>query len=383
MMAKGNLLLVAASLVLALVVGEVVLRLLGISYPEINRLDPVLGWSPRPGLAGAYALEGRTHIRINDAGFRDEAHALAKPPGTLRVAVLGDSFTEGREVALEDTFWKVAERKLSDCVGAVEVLGFGVNGYGTAQAAIALETRVWPYSPDVVMLAFFTGNDVANNSRALDGHPDRPYFVLRDGALVVDDGNLRSARFRTKKTWSDLKHALHNASRTLQVARQAYRRVRGGSAAGGDVLDQLGAGLGAELYREPTGPWREAWRVSEALIAHMRDAAAARDADFWLVTLTNPIQVYPDASVRDTRRRALGVESLDYPDRRLAEFAAVRGIPAITLVETLRHYAEANAARLHGSKSFAGGHWNARGHRVAGEVMAARLCAAYGEWGGS
>ena len=79
----------------------------------------------------------------------------------LRIAILGDSFTEGREVGLAETFWKVMEAKVAACLpdnaNAVEALGFGVNGYGTAQEYLVLETSVWAYDPDIVLLAVFTG----------------------------------------------------------------------------------------------------------------------------------------------------------------------------------------------------------------------------------
>ena len=125
----------------------------------------------------------------------------------LRIAILGDSFTEGREVGLAETFWKVMEAKVAACLpdnaNAVEALGFGVNGYGTAQEYLVLETSVWAYDPDIVLLAVFTGNDVWNNSRDLDGHEYRPYYVFREGALELDDSNQRATRFRIARISSE------------------------------------------------------------------------------------------------------------------------------------------------------------------------------------
>ncbi|MEQ8192872.1 MAG: hypothetical protein RIB59_00140, partial [Rhodospirillales bacterium] len=107
-----NSLLVLASLAAAVLIGEIGLRVAGIAYPEFNRLDSEFGWSPRPNTEGFHALEGRARNKINNEGFRDIDHDVAKPPKTFRIAVLGDSFAEGREVPLEQVFWKVMERKL-------------------------------------------------------------------------------------------------------------------------------------------------------------------------------------------------------------------------------------------------------------------------------
>ncbi|MBL6934725.1 MAG: SGNH/GDSL hydrolase family protein [Alphaproteobacteria bacterium] len=383
-MNRANLLTLFASLLLALAMAEIALRIAGISYPEFNRLDARLGWAPRAGVEGTYAFEGRTYLRINGDGFRDVDHDPAKPEGVLRVAVLGDSFTEAREVALGDTYWKVMERGLSGCLAAsgqkAEVLGFAVNGYGTAQQLMVLEDSVWRYDPDVVVLAFFTGNDLWNNSFDLEGHSDRPYRVLRDGELAPDPRSAKGLRFTVKKVWSDIKHGLFNALRTIQLGRQAYKRARTWAEHRDDgVSGQLMAGLNSALYREPQDEsWRETWNITEALIRAMKKNVSANGAEFWLVTLSNPVQVHPDGALRAQIAADLGVTDLTYADRRLARFAETESIPAVTLVDPLRAYAETHGTGLHGSGDFAGGHWNPTGHKVTGELLSQRLCAVYG-----
>ena len=375
---RKNIFVVALSIAVAIAMGEAGLRIADISYPEFYRLDSRLGWSPRPGVEGIHALEGRTRIKINSEGFRDVEHEAAT--GAFRVAVLGDSFTEAREVPLADTYWKVMETLLSRCLGtAAEVISFAANGYGTAQQLLVLDDRVWKYAPDAVVLAFFTGNDVLNNSRVLDRHPDRPYFVIRDGALVLDSSNLTTFRFKAKKAWGDVKHGLYNSLRTLQVARQAYKRVKSAwKNREATLAQQLGAGLNGAVYLAPAdGPWAGAWAVTEEMIRAMNARVRNKGADFWLLTLTNPPQVYPDAEVRRRYAEALGVGSLDYPDRRLARLARAEGIPVVSLLEPLRAIADARNVRLHGSEASPGGHWNRAGHRAAGDALAAALCAAY------
>ncbi|MCH7555589.1 MAG: SGNH/GDSL hydrolase family protein, partial [Proteobacteria bacterium] len=77
--AYRNLLLTAASVMVALVAVEIGLRLVGVSYPEFHRLDDNRGWAPRPGVAGWWTDEGKAYVDNNAAGFRDRDHALAKP----------------------------------------------------------------------------------------------------------------------------------------------------------------------------------------------------------------------------------------------------------------------------------------------------------------
>ncbi|MEX2450808.1 MAG: SGNH/GDSL hydrolase family protein [Rhodospirillales bacterium] len=380
-----NSLLVLASLVLAVGMAEAGLRLAGIAYPEFNRLDPELGWSPRPNTEGFHALEGRAWIKINAEGFRDIDHDTAKPAGTFRIAVLGDSFAEGREVPLEQVFWKVLERKLGACPQTrnrkIETLGFAVNGYGTAQEFLVLKKHVWKYRPDAVLLTVFTGNDILNNSRELDRHPDRPYFALKNNQLILQRENLDSDSFRTKKFITDIKHGIYNKLRTLQLTRQAYKKIRYGLAhENRPLIEQLNAGLNAAVFAPPTTPdWDTAWRITERLIgmaAH--EIRQHPETAFWIATLSAPAQVYPNPAVRAEIARSLGVPDLRKPDRRIAALAEKLGVPAVSLVHDLAAYAETHKTRLHGNAGFAGGHWNAAGHRIAGERLATALCGLLG-----
>lgn len=107
------------------------------------------------------------------------------------------------QVPLEATFWAHLERELNACrpfgQKRVEVINFGVSGYGTAQQLLTLRHRAGDYSPDMVLLASFPGNDVRNNSRALEPEKLRPFFVIRDGQLVLDDSFLVDPAYRTIK----------------------------------------------------------------------------------------------------------------------------------------------------------------------------------------
>lgn len=382
--ALKNFLLIVASVAVGLVVMEAALRALGISYPEFHRLDDQRGWAPRAHVAGWWTKEGKAYLRYNGAGFRDRDHAVTKPEGVFRLAVLGDSFTEARALPLEETFWSVAGRDLAACPalgGAeVEVLNFGVSGYGTAQQLITLRNHVLAYEPDLVLLAFYSGNDVWNNSRALDGHADRPYYVLEGDILVLDDSFRRSARFQAKMAWQDIKHGLVNASHVVQLVKAGYYAAKAvwRAAASGPAAEVFTPAPADAVYRPPADhAWRDAWAVTEALIGALRDDAAAGGAALWIASLSNSIQVHPAPLVRRKFAAALGIATLSYPDDRVAAYAAAQGIPSITLAPALRAYAEANNVALHG---FAGGtpgygHWNQTGHAQAGAVIAEALCA--------
>jgi hypothetical protein len=218
----SNLLLIAGGLLVGLLLTEAGLRLAGYSYPNFYMTDASRGVALRAGAEGWWRREGEAYIRINSDGLRDREHERQKPPNTVRIAVLGDSYAEALQVPVEKTFWAVMERELQQCASfkgqKVEVINFGVSGYGTALELITLREKVWAYAPDIVLLAVTTGNDIGDNSRALKGGEDIPYFVHRDGRLVLDDSYLQSQTFRLRQSiLNRMFRWARNYSRTAQA----------------------------------------------------------------------------------------------------------------------------------------------------------------------
>lgn len=374
---RAEALLLAASVAFALLLVEGGLRVAGFTFPSLYTRDAIRGGALRPGAAALYTVEGRSFVRVNSRGQRDRERTLAKPPGTLRVAVLGDSYAEALQLPMEQAFWAVIERELGGCAAlggmTVEVLNFGVSGYGTAQELLTLRHVVPDYGPDVVLLAFLAGNDVGNNSRALEQDPNRPYFEYREGRLTLDRsfraGLLPPGLLRLRDFAGDLT----NRVRLLQFAHYLARRpwrAEAPAVGGGE------AGLAQEIYREPRTPeWEEAWRVTEGLLGLLAQEAASQGARLLVATLPSPAQVAPDGAGREALERRLGVADLLYADRRVAAACARLGVPALVLAPPLLEHAERTGEVLHGfGASRGGGHWNAAGHRRAGELIAAELC---------
>ena len=215
----AKLLLLAGGCLAGLLLAEVGLRLIGFRLGTDSAFQPDPYCSVRhvPNYRGWHTREGRVWIEINSHGCRDRERTVDKPPNTFRIAVIGDSYAEALQVDLDQTFWSVMERKLADSWRAngqrVEVLNFGVSGYGTAQELEMLRHYVWDYQPDLIMLQFFAANDVCNNSRKLDPDTARPYYTLEGERLVLDDSFLQDPQ---RSSISDI--ALDQAERFRRAA---------------------------------------------------------------------------------------------------------------------------------------------------------------------
>jgi hypothetical protein len=75
--------------------------------------------------------------------------ALRERTASRRIALVGDSFTFGLEVSYADSWGHQLERALGP---DVQVLNFGVDGYGVDQAYLRYARDVRPWQPDVVIL---------------------------------------------------------------------------------------------------------------------------------------------------------------------------------------------------------------------------------------
>jgi lysophospholipase L1-like esterase len=380
---------IAAAGVLTLAGAELALRAIGYDAPIWYQPDARLGWAMRPGARGWYTHEGRAFVEVNPLGWRDRVHTLAKPAGTYRIAVLGDSVAEALQLDLQKTFWWQLPGELAACPAfagrKVEVLNFSASGYGSTQEALLLESTAIKYQPDLVLLAF-AGNDVRDNSFKLTLETDRPFFVL-DGKSVKLDTTFRgSASFRK---YSSRPAVLYRASsdhlrlvQLVQKARQGFNLLRqAGSANAADADSPAVAGLepGADLavFAPPRdAKWQEAWDVTDRILARMNAFSKAHGARFATMVVTHSTQLYVDPAVRRNTEDALGVHDLFYIERHLGALGSREGFLVIPLAPEMQKRADAQKIWFHGYGNLhvGWGHWNEQGHRAAAELVGKALC---------
>ncbi|HUM00895.1 MAG TPA: GDSL-type esterase/lipase family protein [Thermoanaerobaculia bacterium] len=364
---KG-LLLRAAALLLgsaaAVVLGELALRFLrppvlavpASDYAEFFAFDPELGWANRPGGHGRMFSRGEfdTEVRINARGLRDRDIPYARTPGTRRVLCLGDSFTWGLGVEAEETWPKVLERTLPE----LETLNAGVNGWTTSQELLWLRREGLKYRPDAVVLAFCL-NDFRENLDGRAGLYERPFFVLHGGTLVLRNVPVVQpdrARRRPVAAW------LTNHSILFRLAMFGREWLRAGSSRkAGESTDrppERRGGPADQLSGDPP-----ARLVTEALLAETARTCDEARALFAVLLIPGRSQVRPGPG------GGLSTPAAEAAYETVREICRRHGIPAIDPLDPLR------AAEERGDPvSFRGDlHWNARGQRLAGELLAERL----------
>ncbi|NQX87170.1 MAG: SGNH/GDSL hydrolase family protein [Halioglobus sp.] len=134
--------------------------------PRVIALDDVQGWLPvrnyryRGDLLDASGAPYRVNIETDAHGYRVVGEG---PSGAQKkVLFLGDSFTHAMQVSNDKTYYGLLAEELG-----IEAFALGVNGYGTLQQYLLLDSIIDGLQPDVVILQFCP-NDFINNHYDLE-----------------------------------------------------------------------------------------------------------------------------------------------------------------------------------------------------------------------
>jgi lysophospholipase L1-like esterase len=116
---------------------------------------------------GYFDENNRLYYKLNNYGFRGDNYQMKKTPGTYRIMVLGDSFTLGDGVKLEDTFCLQLQKELRKINPKVEVLNFGTSGWNTVDQISYFHQLGYKFDPDLVVIAYIL-NDAAHELWPID-----------------------------------------------------------------------------------------------------------------------------------------------------------------------------------------------------------------------
>ena len=144
-------------------------------------VDSLLGWR--------YAANPSPEQGINEQGVRSlRVYDSVPPEGVIRVAAFGDSFVFGNEVAAAETW----TRRLEIRFPGLEVLNYGVGGYGTDQAFLRYLREGDDLAPEHLLIGFAPVDFLRIENRYRRFLADReiplgkPRFVLdASGALEL------------------------------------------------------------------------------------------------------------------------------------------------------------------------------------------------------
>jgi lysophospholipase L1-like esterase len=251
----SNLALACGGALAALLVAEVMLRLLGIGEIAYPRRVVYAGQS-REWCCGPEVMVGQTHrfqpgerfqhcyssarpyfdasgcvtYRINQWGYRGADFARAKPPGVYRIVLLGDSFTFGEgtpDASIYSAVLDAALRERQIDGRHVEIVNLGMPAEDSGTELVTYREFARTLAPDRVVVQWHT-NDFPSTAVQKDH--------LRLIGMQYREMFSSAADYR----WSRLLSALYLRSRMPAISRDLVATTRAELDAGRASFDDIG-----------------------------------------------------------------------------------------------------------------------------------------------
>jgi hypothetical protein len=304
--------------------------------------------------------------RTNEFGFNDRDRAHEKPPGVVRVLMLGDSFNWAGGTTRNYT--AVMQRTLASLTGdRVEVINAGYPGTHPGEELIALRRFGLQYDPDVVVLGFFVGNDI------LDASPWRRVLPIGGELTPIDTRtDVITTLAGRPLVWRS--HLVRLAQAQLRAWRRARSQGDGARAASLAIPDEVYWAIEHEHMRI-ADPADDGLAANERYVldavAAMQALVRAHGARFVVAAFPDAFQVDAELRRRIVERYGLDAARFDWdrPERRLADFCRARGIEFYDLLPAFRAASGAGAELYLPNEP----HWNDAGNALAAQLLADAL----------
>jgi lysophospholipase L1-like esterase len=268
-------------------------------------------------------------VAINSYGLRGGEISVPKPPGTVRILVVGDSVTFGYGIPVENTYVKVFEKLLNEnATGKTqyEVLNGGTLGGSLSDYDHFLTQKAGALQPDMILVGLSL-NDILVYSES--------------GAISEAGAEWHEQRFPLTRRLSRflLRHS--------QLYMFCYARLKSTMYSFGIIDVNKARGLNFVTLTPPSAYQKEAWESSFRMLTKI--AAFCRNRGYQIGVIIFPLQMQLSSGelrfYRDKYHLQLSPEALTgEPQRRLREFAASTGL---TMVDLLPVYRASNPEELY------------------------------------
>lgn len=320
---------------------------------ERGQFHPKYGWTEEPNsqfLEKSSLLDDWSRFSHDENGFRDTYDS-----GERSVVLLGDSYTHGSLVDDRSTFSYLVDSTHPD----TSVENYGIGGYGTGNELAVYRNVSDEHDHDVVVLAYFVGNDMINN---VDDRTNRPKYELRDGEAVL----VREPEPLSNSSDDENDHGVvGRVHDRLQVEVATYNFVYSRMR---PMLAAAGIDEAPPTFPPPREKWDDQLAITRGLLEEVSEEARKNDAELLVVAIPSRGEVDPNNPAYADQAAAndyFGVQR-----RMLRSFAEENGnAELLDLKPALREEASPGDP-VYGTVD---AHLNERGHAVAARAINRRL----------
>lgn len=297
--------------------------------------------------------------RVNQLGLRGRETTVEKPAGTIRVLMLGDSFTMGKGVEDDETFSVLVERALQEHLAAcggrsVEVLNGGIDSYAPILSYIYFDRELVRLAPDLVVLNF-------DNSDLIQEAAYRRQAVHdQNGAIVAVPQVAQESAYERFVSWTS-RNLFFTRTLLVYVNRAMEHReltVR-------QAVNEVGRETFAHTLEgdiDRTAQWQDVFES----IGRLQHRAESSGAEFLLSTYPWAHQVGESGWVPGRYNfMKQGERTTDLTRQTIRERSAALGIDVFEALPAFQQHQGSEPLYFDYDP-----HWTAAGHRVMAGALA-------------
>jgi len=328
--------------------------------------NSIYGWDLIPNKSALVVLprEHETTVLINSLGMRDQEYSIIKPEKVKRIIVIGDSFTSGFGVRDNEVFTEVMESSL---LSNVEVLNFGVNGFGPTQELLMLQQKCFKFDPDVVIMLIYIRNDFDD----IIGTFDWIYTYQRPKALLNNNGRLtfENIPIPPPKKLKEIKIGGRNLfeAYSLHLIEFIRNRLKSRIQDKSDV-----AQMPPEIRlckKQHSDEMKKAFNLMEAILKEASSFCRDIGVEFVVIIAPTIVQINETQyweEIKELYDINDKIYDLYLPNKELKRMCESNGISIFDLTPALKLYAESGNELYYRINQ----HWNSLGHNiVATEIV--------------
>jgi len=314
---------------------DIYLRFTEISSPSMVIDDYKLGNVLKPNNNIMIIKEGFYMGKINSYGFLGPDYSPWRKNGTLRIAVIGDSYVEGFQLFEKYHFRSVLEEKLTLLTSQkVEVLNFGRSGFDLQRMYIYYLEKVEEFKPDITLF-FLSPSDF--EVYVVSEGPD--CYIDKDNLLKINYDFVNSKEFKLK-----LKYRFVRELSIYSLAQNCFTLIKKGKTSS-ILMNKIN-------FLEQKEPVTQ--EGFDKKLLNSRDINCEIIAE-----LTKKSQNYLNSVII--------VEEAKIPDDYEVIFKDLKIIP---LYKELEMYKKAGVQLNYWKATNQNGHWNHIAHQIVGKYLA-------------
>lgn len=259
--------------------------------------DLEVGWVNKPNHNITNKDDGpEIRFHLNADGLQPASAAEARPPGSKRIMIFGDSSTVGRSVLEEQRLAHHLKRQFLDELPDLDVICAGVQGYSTDQSLILMRRLIPRYRPDVV-IHMMCDNDFGGNESTVAYGLAKPRFTLDEQQSLR---LVPATQGAIDRTWSEEQRgdwkSYVQQSALYRLVRPAIYRLRFGGETDWKQRNMVGGAKPQEQIDSMIGA---DWVLYAALIKEMDKTCQANGATFILTQHPHAWEVWNEGATQE------------------------------------------------------------------------------------